>query len=98
MSPIFGSKEYSIHEKFIPKSPKWKGDPGWGGCKQVLELKDLDEDTGHTVVHYLYTDLYQTLNTPGIPKDAEVEYKRSVLFMRHGCVANYGQSSITKSV
>jgi hypothetical protein len=50
-----------------------------GGCKQVLELKDLDEDTGHTVVHYLYTDLYKTLNTPGIPKDTEVEYKRSVL-------------------
>ncbi|PVH92840.1 hypothetical protein DM02DRAFT_542797, partial [Periconia macrospinosa] len=44
-----------------------------------LELKDLDEDTGHTVVHYLYTDLYQTLNTPGILKDDEVEYKRSVL-------------------
>lgn len=72
-------KEYSVHRQYIPKSPKWKIPSELSSAKRVIELKDVDEDTGHTIVHYLYTGLYQTLNDPSLPKDADVEYMRSVL-------------------
>ncbi|KAJ5520690.1 hypothetical protein N7463_001143 [Penicillium fimorum] len=44
-------------------------------------MPDIDEDVGHTVVHFLYTGGYETVSSPldeGI-SDLAREYKRSVL-------------------
>jgi hypothetical protein len=44
-------------------------------------LPEVDDDIGHTLIHYLYTGTYQTLRqnpTCGIPSRV-IEYKRSVL-------------------
>ncbi|KGO51571.1 hypothetical protein PEX1_086140 [Penicillium expansum] len=44
-------------------------------------MSNVDEDVGHTVVHFLYTGGYETVNSPldeGI-SDLAREYKRSVL-------------------
>lgn len=46
-----------------------------------IYLPDIDENTGHVLVHYLYTGAYQTLdNTKTSPdKEASVEFKRAFL-------------------
>ncbi|EFW16267.1 hypothetical protein D8B26_006039 [Coccidioides posadasii str. Silveira] len=48
---------------------------------RTIEVPELDEDIGHTLVHFLYTDEYQTLKHP-ISSKAETkatEYRRSIL-------------------
>jgi hypothetical protein len=43
----------------------------------LIELPKVDEDVGHTLIHYLHALVYQTLGTDeSTPK---VEYRRSVL-------------------
>ena len=57
---------------------------------KVISLPDIDDETGHTLVHYLYTGTYQTLKLLNVSGDAKrlCEYKRSV---RTYCVARkYG--------
>ncbi|MCJ1470561.1 hypothetical protein MMC07_009207 [Pseudocyphellaria aurata] len=54
-------KAYPIHEAFLYQSPErekkcWS--KPWG---ESIALRDVDEDIGHPLVHYLYTGLYQTL-------------------------------------
>lgn len=56
----------------------------------TIWLSDVDEDVGHTLMHYLYTGHYQTLKLPsvwGVPKRT-IEYTRSVLVYR--TALNYG--------
>ncbi|KAJ4362521.1 hypothetical protein N0V83_010615 [Neocucurbitaria cava] len=50
----------------------------WGGEKQ---LPDVDAGTGHVLVHYLYTGMYQTLNDTdySTTTKAVVEFKRAFL-------------------
>lgn len=48
---------------------------------RVVRLPEVDEDVGHTFIHYLYTGDYQTLKpspTCDMPRRA-IEYSRSVL-------------------
>jgi hypothetical protein len=47
----------------------------------TIRVPDLDEDTAHTLVHYLYSGEYRTLTRPGIPncEKESLEYRRSVL-------------------
>jgi hypothetical protein len=47
----------------------------------TIKLPEVDDDIGHTFVHYLYHDEYQTLKPPGAtgPPDSETEYKRGIL-------------------
>ncbi|RYO74103.1 hypothetical protein DL766_004924 [Monosporascus sp. MC13-8B] len=51
----------------------------WGQC--IIHLPDVDESTGHVVVHYLYTGAYQTLDdTETSPvEEVNIEFKRAVL-------------------
>lgn len=42
-----------------------------------IQLPDIDEDIGHTLVHFLYTGEYQTLSPLAVLDDA-IEYKRSI--------------------
>ncbi|CAG8119635.1 unnamed protein product [Penicillium nalgiovense] len=47
----------------------------------TIFMSDIDEDVGHTLVHFLYTGGYETISSPldeGI-SDLAREYKRSVL-------------------
>jgi len=46
-----------------------------------IELREVDEDIGHTLIHYIYTGRYQTLGLDSIPSDLRttIEFKRSVL-------------------
>ncbi|KAF2193046.1 hypothetical protein K469DRAFT_693112 [Zopfia rhizophila CBS 207.26] len=57
---------------------EWSGsDSGWL-CSDTIYLPDMDEDTGHVLVHYLYTGTYQTLDN----KDASPVVERSIEFKR----------------
>jgi hypothetical protein len=73
--------DYRVPKHFLPSSLKWKDSSVWPYADQVITLGDLDEDIGHTFVHYLYTGSYQTLKTQGLLRDAElrIEHRRSVL-------------------
>jgi len=46
-----------------------------------VELREVDDDIGHTFIHYLYTGRYQTLSLGSLPDDVKTatEFKRSVL-------------------
>jgi hypothetical protein len=47
---------------------------------EAISLPDLDEDIGHTLVHYLYTGTYETLGTRNnlSSTDNHTEFKRAV--------------------
>lgn len=49
-----------------------------GSC---IELPEVDDDIGHTFVHWIYTQNYNTLGLGGIPEPARAaaEFKKSVL-------------------
>jgi hypothetical protein len=53
----------------------------WESSRSPVRLPDLDENTGHVLVHYLYTGTYQTLGTLSFPDSTRpgVEFKRAVL-------------------
>lgn len=44
-------------------------------------MRDVDEDIGHTILHFLYTGIYETVSSPldQGASDLVREYKRSVL-------------------
>lgn len=50
------------------------------GNQSVIELPEVDEDIGHTLVHYLYTGTYQTLKMHNVSDEIErlTQYQRSV--------------------
>ena len=45
-----------------------------------IDLPSIDEDTGHMLVHYLYTSTYQTLDNldPCTVDERSIEFKRAV--------------------
>jgi hypothetical protein len=59
-----------------------------------IELPDLDDDVGHTLVHYLYTGAYRTLKLRGVVQDIEkiTEYKKSVLV--YSAARTYGLNGL----
>ncbi|KAF2129711.1 hypothetical protein P153DRAFT_396065 [Dothidotthia symphoricarpi CBS 119687] len=65
---------------YVPKDfvhfPQWVKPNRWG----EIALPDVDTDTGHTLVHYLHTGTYQTLNNGAFsPKEeARAEFKRAL--------------------
>lgn len=86
ITPIFtllvGSSrvQYTVQEGFLMQSPQWaekcKSKP-WGN---KISLPDVDEDIGHSLVHYLYTGKYQTLKPRAIsskPPDEAISSKPS---------------------
>lgn len=58
--------KYTIHSELLWQSPLWakicKPKP-WG---PKISLPDVHEDIGHSLVHYLYSGKYQTLNPRAI--------------------------------
>lgn len=52
-----------------------------GSVTSQIQLPDVDEDVGHTLVHFLYTGHYETINSPldATVSLGEREYERSVM-------------------
>jgi hypothetical protein len=65
-----------------------------------ITLREVDEDIGHTLIHYLYTGQYQTLGSAALP-DVErtpTEFKRSVLTYCAARLCGIGElEELTKS-
>ena len=63
----------------MPYSPYKPYNPN----SQSIQLPEVDDDTGHTLVHYLYTGTYQTLKPQAASDspspDPSTEYRRAVL-------------------
>jgi hypothetical protein len=55
---------FTVHDSILRQSEVLaaKSDP-WGPAKQFVLLPELDIATAHSLVHYLYTGKYQTLDT-----------------------------------
>lgn len=73
---------YTVPEFLLKQSPEWS-DPfhSFSSFGRTIELPEVDEDIGHTLVHYLYDGTYQTLKPQGAagPPDSTVEYRRGIL-------------------
>lgn len=73
-------KRYTVPINIVNRAPflQWHQN---GLGSRVVRLPEVDEDIGHTFIHYLYTGDYQTLKpspTCDMPRRA-IEYSRSVL-------------------
>ncbi|KAL4762229.1 uncharacterized protein BDW70DRAFT_158892 [Aspergillus foveolatus] len=69
-----GRRSYGIPAYYIRGIPQIKREFEWHPLGSVL-LADVDEDIGHTFVHFLYTGQYETLYSNC---DRVREYRRSV--------------------
>ena len=76
----------SGHKYYVPQhllqNPKWIAscsDPFM--YEPDIHLPDVDESTGHVLVHYLYTGAYQTLDNmkTSSAKEVTIEFKRVFL-------------------
>ena len=72
---------YTVPTHYLKKSPRFSHQLVYYSGGRTIEEPELDEDIGHTLVHFLYTDEYQTLKRPILRKveDEATEYRRSVL-------------------
>lgn len=82
-------KRYTIPENLLSKAATLPSYQDVSGSPAVI-LSDVDEDIGHTIMHYLYTGNYETVKPPStseLPRRA-TEYTRSVfayrIAVRHG--------------
>ncbi|KAH2775726.1 hypothetical protein KXW38_001174, partial [Aspergillus fumigatus] len=72
-------KRYTIPENLLSKAATLPSSQDVSGSPAVI-LSDVDEDIGHTIMHYLYTGNYETVKPPStseLPRRA-TEYTRSV--------------------
>ncbi|KAI9782555.1 MAG: hypothetical protein M1816_001852 [Peltula sp. TS41687] len=87
ITPVFilsiglSGMQYTVLEKFLCQCSEWMSLCQSNPLNRTIKLPELDEDIGHTLVHYLYTNTYQTLRLSGTSDNAKtvIEYKRSVL-------------------
>jgi hypothetical protein len=76
---------YTVPHHYASQSPEWIFPPTffdpYSTYERKIELPEVDEDIGHTLVHYLYTGAYQTLKPQGVsgPPDSTTEYRRGIL-------------------
>ena len=70
-------QQYYVPRVFL-QGIDWIASRSWGG---VVPLPDVDEITGHVLVHYLHTGVYQTLDDvePPAAGRADTEFKRAFL-------------------
>jgi len=85
-------KSYTVPQFLARQCLDWLSQPSafstystysaFGTTKRlVVELPEVDEDIGHTLVHFLYTGTYQTLKPQGSqgPPESSTEYRRALL-------------------
>ncbi|KAL3475549.1 hypothetical protein BJX99DRAFT_259323 [Aspergillus californicus] len=73
---VIGTREYRISEYYLQKSPQIRMKSTPRARPGEIHLADVDDDIGHTLVHFLCTGKYETLNSDF---DHAREYRRSVL-------------------
>lgn len=71
-------RTYYVPQDFLQNLDLTDSCRSWDGN---IQLPDVDESTGHVLVHYLYTGRYQTLNDTemSLVPEAITEFKRAVL-------------------
>lgn len=57
-----GQEEYGVLGSHIQKFPLLGLNSSQYGAH--IELSDIHEDVGHTLVHFLYSGTYETINSP----------------------------------
>src|SRR5579871_1033538 len=78
-----GGAKYTVLQAIVDQYPDlktWRLDPN--NANAPIILREVDEDIGHTLIHYLYTNQYQTLAPAAtLPEEAKIAigFKRSVL-------------------
>jgi hypothetical protein len=73
--------EYTVLQAIINQYSGLKERLNTKSPRAPIELRQVDEDIGHTLIHFIYTGRYETLPLGPIPDDAKktAEFKRSVL-------------------
>ncbi|KAL4948876.1 hypothetical protein BDW69DRAFT_175631 [Aspergillus filifer] len=71
---VIGTKRYGIPMYYLENIPQIKRRLWTPGPQAVLD--DIDEDIGHTLIHFLYTGQYETLHSG---YNLVTEYQRSAL-------------------
>lgn len=73
---IGSDQTFYVHRPILSQSTVLDAKPG---ADKTISLPDLDEDTAHTLVHYLYTRKYQTLKSHASDKEGSISgYKLGV--------------------
>jgi hypothetical protein len=75
---VIGNKGYGIPEIFLQKYPQF---PARSRFTSSIILRDIHEDAGHTLIHFLYSGEYETINAPLDIDTSDIarEYKISIL-------------------
>lgn len=78
---------YNVPQGFLSESAQWSR------VSFQIELPEVSEEAGHTLVHYLYTGTYQTLQSQD-NDDKITELRRKVLL--YGIAFKYGLAGLAK--
>lgn len=72
---------YTILQAMVEQHPGLQARMNQKKPGSPIELPEVDEDIAHTLIHFIYTQKYQSLGLGGIPETARAaaEFKRSVL-------------------
>ncbi|KAI9752010.1 MAG: hypothetical protein M1835_001139, partial [Candelina submexicana] len=72
--------QYTVLQEFLRQCPEWAHICRSNPWSRTIVLPAMNEDIGHTLVHYLYTGTYQTLKPRDVSGEVEriTEYKRNV--------------------
>ncbi len=72
--------QYTVLQEFLRQCPELAHICRSNPWSRTIALPELDEDIGHTLVHYLYTGTYQTLKPRDVSGEVEriTGYKRNV--------------------
>ncbi|KAJ5709035.1 hypothetical protein N7493_010369 [Penicillium malachiteum] len=76
-----GKKRYSLLGCFIRKYPQFDRQLLW---HTSIDLSDVHKDVGYTIVHFLYSESYKTIDSPLDEGESKIarEYKKAVLAYR----------------
>ena len=73
-----GRKRFGLPAYFLRKYPQFDHQLLW---RTSIDLSDVHEDVGHTLVHFLYSGSYETIDSPLEEGESEIfrEYRKAVL-------------------
>ncbi|KAI9800365.1 MAG: hypothetical protein M1825_004135 [Sarcosagium campestre] len=90
-----GKTIYNLHKGCLSQSPKLSAlcqSAQWN-AGSTIKLPAMNEDVGHSLVHYLYTGTYQTLRSQDVGSKATMtEYGRNVQLL--GAARDYDLSGL----
>jgi hypothetical protein len=74
-------KNFTVFQALVEQYPKLQARMNQKKPGTPIELPEVDEDIGDTLIHFIYAQQYRTLGLGGVSEDvrAAAEFKRSVL-------------------